>query len=695
MTTSAIIGIVLIFSFMGWGILFQKASQSKEEWRSGLNFLVGVSTVAFLGGILNLASLVSETTNRVVVALGLLAYGVTLRCSSSKLRSIVLSTSQAVRRHPLSTLAAVPFLVSIAIVYLSYCKGWFFNSTDDYNGYFVYPLKMLQTGSMGSDPFSQRRFSGLGANSYLQSIALSFVSLQRVSLIEPALILIMLPVLIYGMLAKAGGSRMWTVATLPFLLAIAVHAPRANSSNVVLGLALLIALLHFYFDSRDRALTLSRCLSISLISACVCSLKGNLASFPPISLSIFFGSRVLEAFFKKRPVMHELKYAGLSALLFLSFLAPWLISAYPSIGSWYYPLLGKGYTVTSYHDVEGLLKIHADYPHFFFAAVDSLRYPGLLAALILFVGLAASTARKEIQLLLAVWLGTVYFTMTQSYLKALLICLISGCAFSLFFIVKNRHKPLTQLLFYAGGQLGAVWIAAVGMYLAVAGCCYQRFQFSQAYACLIAFLVLTGVYLREKPSRLLAVLLGVVSFAIAFQEVTFDGIPSNLLTSPNLFINRMSEHARVVFSLPSNQGAMTLPEPRTPGIYASLQESIPQGKTVLARVLTPYLLDFRKHNIWVADVPGEVSPPPGMPYKAGPDALARYLENLGVCYVAFSYGSPEIRSGHLAQIDHFYSWIRAESQLTEDFQQNLMALSKLKPSVFDDGKSFVLKLCSK
>lgn len=52
-----------------------------------------------------------------------------------------------------------------------------FNLHDDYHADFVFPKKMLQMGSMGPDPFRERRLeSSLGGGTFLNTFILSMLS---------------------------------------------------------------------------------------------------------------------------------------------------------------------------------------------------------------------------------------------------------------------------------------------------------------------------------------------------------------------------------------------------------------------------------------------------------------------------------------------------------------------------------------
>jgi hypothetical protein len=104
-------------------------------------------------------------------------------------------------------------------------------------------------------------------------------------------------------------------------------------------------------------------------------------------------------------------------------------------------------------------------------------------------------------------------------------------------------------------------------------------------------------------------------------------------------------------------------------VYRRLQLYTPEKAPILAMLDEPYRLDFGRNPIAILDLPGVVSPAPGMPTKDAA-ALAAYLEKLGIRYVAF------VRP---ARSKHLYSpktWETAQS-LTQGFPQQYMAPTAL------------------
>ena len=68
--------------------------------------------------------------------------------------------------------------------------------------------------------------------------------------------------------------------------------------------------------------------------------------------------------------------------------------------------------------------------------------------------------------------------------------------------------------------------------------------------------------------------------------------------------------------------------------YQLMQSRVPPGAPMLVMLDRPYWLDFGRNPIDVIDLPGNVSPPPGMSFAAD-DTLVAYLTARGVRFVAF------------------------------------------------------------
>jgi hypothetical protein len=67
--------------------------------------------------------------------------------------------------------------------------------------------------------------------------------------------------------------------------------------------------------------------------------------------------------------------------------------------------------------------------------------------------------------------------------------------------------------------------------------------------------------------------------------------------------------------------------------YSELQELVPAGEKILTMVDASYWLDYKRNPMFSINAVGGSSPPPGLPFEQGPNALASYLKGLGIRYV--------------------------------------------------------------
>jgi len=67
--------------------------------------------------------------------------------------------------------------------------------------------------------------------------------------------------------------------------------------------------------------------------------------------------------------------------------------------------------------------------------------------------------------------------------------------------------------------------------------------------------------------------------------------------------------------------------------YQILQDKVPAGKSILAIVDAPYLLNYSRNPIYNVDAIGGASPWGGMPFFKGPETLKSYLLKNGVDYI--------------------------------------------------------------
>ena len=77
----------------------------------------------------------------------------------------------------------------------------------------------------------------------------------------------------------------------------------------------------------------------------------------------------------------------------------------------------------------------------------------------------------------------------------------------------------------------------------------------------------------------------------------------------------------------------TFLDPRLKNAYREVQDAVPPGEKILTMVDASYLLDYKRNPMFSVNAVGGSSPPPGLPFDKGPEALAAYLKSLGIRYI--------------------------------------------------------------
>lgn len=320
-----------------------------------------------------------------------------------------------------------------------------------------------------------------------------------------------------------------------------------------------------------------------------------------------------------------------AAFLVAAFTLPWMISLFQSSGTLLYPLLGSGYHQSAYGN-------------------SLAPYGGL-------------TFSRTAQLLLHSWTDAVFI------------------AFILIAASWLASRPGKT-----GGREAALFMmlgAAVGSgFLALAtGEPHLRLAFPFVLATILV--ALTEVLSSRGPwgktyEEASAIVITLIASGFLVGSY-WDGAKSEYV---NCFRGIWSGTRN--YKLVSNQ---ELEE------YKRLQMSVPAGKPVLAWLDEPFLLDFGRNSIFVMDMPGESSLPPGIPLFKGSEELSRYLLSKSIQYVAYSYGDRAGIPEYLARksIPAGVSiWRRTVYTNLADVQGSLEELGERRKHIYDDGKNFVL-----
>ena len=587
--------------------------------------LTGLGLVIFLGGCLNLLHAISHPARLALVVAGVLAFlWMRPRAISPPVSESSLPQSHATfpwTRVVLS-LAALVFLIRFgASVHTPY-----YQNDDDYNFYLAAPVKMDALHQYAPDPFSERRvMSSLGGNYFLQSLILAELPVEDIQMADRALGLLLIVFVAAGLGAVFRLQPLQRALLGLFLLL--TPQLQFNLTFVVLPYALFCGLVYLAADVDE--LESRPGLQALLIGATAATIASFKSTYLPHGILFCLVIALLHA--RRRGLRAGLRtilFAGAGCLLVL---LPWMIASHAASGTWFYPLLGKGYQYSAY----GLFPPPS--------GGNSLK----IIAKVMIFNLP----------LVAVFLVEWFWCEPD-----------------------ERTRALVALT-------AAALVASVLVGIATGGDSVRRYNYPAIVAAILLLYLaashkanLFPTWRSRSIERLSAILCVCLAMYIGFNSWTYEYSMTLQCLRTSLTDFHIEPQATVL-------------------AYTAMERAIPAGPDgTIATVAFPFLLDFKSHDIAIADIPGAASLPPGWPARSDGNALAAYLLSNHRRYLALTaFDLSEIEKGNTKTIDNpaTTQWIRSESEIRIASFRQFDQLVHTRRHVYDDGSLIVLDLATR
>jgi hypothetical protein len=301
---ASVVGIaVATLMLWGWGSAFQRMfGLERANWPATV--AVGLAAVVFLGGILNLARLAVPWALALVAASGIYL---------------------ALRERIVFEMPAAPVALVVAVVMIftiaTQLPPGMYNGHDDFQKYFAYPVRMLETGTVFGSPLSAMGTQTLGAQAFLDAFVVALFPIVYINGVDAIFGLFLSMMLASGLspgkrnhpLHDCRGSiGLWNPDTQPNLAAqllgvasVAIIDPQyANISTLYCGSALIMA-----------SATVPGAAAVGLLYAALIAMKPTFAVF----VAIHFLATL-------RGVREALR----TALATAGFLLPWVLVHAPN-----------------------------------------------------------------------------------------------------------------------------------------------------------------------------------------------------------------------------------------------------------------------------------------------------------------------------------------------------------------------------
>jgi hypothetical protein len=381
---------ILLLSFTGWGRLAGKIARV-QRLPASVACALGISSLIFLGGLLNLVQGLYAGVLIGLVIAGLVFYLLFYRARPMEYRW------SAFWQHasPWVKFFCVAALVILAFRAAGTVRLGMFNNLDDGPAYLVFPHKLIASHAFAFDPFSDRRvISSLGGAYLLQGFVIVATSLTHIGMADRTLGLILLAGALFD-LGIAFELSAWQIAALEFL-AFLVPQQTINLTFVILPTSLLIAMVWFILQtpSAEDRVRLRYALLVGALGGAVISLKSTflpcIGAFALIPYLMLF-SRERRSDTWRLPLL-----AGVGCLVIL---VPWMISMKLNSGTYLFPLLGYGVDYASYGLLHAAVKFTStrSFIKIFLQAIALL----ILACIQVMAGAWERRARLSLSILIA------------------------------------------------------------------------------------------------------------------------------------------------------------------------------------------------------------------------------------------------------------------------------------------------------
>lgn len=581
---TALWGVAILVSAVGWGALFARylyGDETQVDW--GLEAALGMAAFLALGGLLAALSLVSVTTSYIAVTSGVVLFAFRLRF---RLRVGVesvpanLDSQNGVHPGKSSTLGLTAITILYGFGTIHYLGSAAAWPANIVDDFQAYFSFPKQLLATGTleEPFSSRRIDTYGGQSYLQAIVLAFSTTSRIGVFDNGICVLVLIGLVVGWVRERPHLPL-TVA-LPALFGLLLSPyPHFNHNAASEFSGAVFFLAMFRVFERPR-----RSGEGGWADALALALVASAAC--TMRQTNFAAAALIPLLYYGIRIVSEgdlrwrwAREAMLAAIFSVILLLPWMALAYRACGTPIYPLiLGSG--AKDYVDL-GPISLTDRLRYFFSAGLYQGRIPGLLLTL------AA---------------GFLVARRTNLSLRASLI----GTALA------------TILLFYVLAPADDVDGT-------------DRYAFSYLLAYFLAVSLVTAGHLVNATAQCTRsnVALTLIISAVGLQLIQ-GSLPLGFSAFPNpeAFISTVTGRSE------SDRAG--------DAVYETAQRAVPEGATLLVMLDQPFRLDFKRNRILLWDQPGAVSPAPHLPIGENADALAKYLLDQGIRYVAYCDGpSPE------------------------------------------------------
>src|SRR5580698_873971 len=216
--TSLVLLAVATLMFFGWGSAFLNLFRLKPTaWPATV--ALGMAAVVFVGGVLNLARIAYPAALATITIVGLL-----------------LALREGFSFEPPSILVAIIIAAAVIFTIATQLPPSIYNFHDDYQKYFAYPVRMVETGTVFGSTLSAMGLQTLGAQAFLDGFVIAFFPIAYINGVDAVFGLFLCLILA----AQVTPSRITSAVCV--LSVFLINPQYVNISTLYCGSALIVAM---------------------------------------------------------------------------------------------------------------------------------------------------------------------------------------------------------------------------------------------------------------------------------------------------------------------------------------------------------------------------------------------------------------------------------------------------------------------
>lgn len=650
--------LIYLAAAYGWGRLV--VGRFYADYRPGWTFTIvfGLGVWIFVGGLLNAARLAFPNALDAMLGAGLVLALAPAWASVGTPKMIVANFHDWRARFRKTSLPDRLSFVLVAFVCLflvsTLMPARAFNFHDDFYTYLPRPVRMLQTGSLGGNPFEVLGADSLGAQAFMQSFFVDHLPLDYINAFD-AICCFVLGLFLLREIGRRFGVH-WIFLLASLLTFIVINPQYVNVSSLYSGSLMILAAVFASIvfaegmGGADRKGMFAGATGVALFLTSLVTLKTTFAVFAVAYFAVHSGC-VLYLGTNRSGVTRSIFFVVLAAVILAT---PWILVSLPNYSTALrIALEGSAPAVTGGGD----------------------GWTGFISKLVTVFSLEKG------------WGGSF---LKYSLLASLLA--LAGSA-SLYRLIKSRDILYRQRL---SAISAACLAAAVGYFSNV----YLldpdnavRYSIPILIAVTSASLLFAGSGLMSSPGENfkrspVASAAGVAALGVT---LVIGGVFSGDLVDRG----KRAYQQRTLLSFPVSEthlayNDLTLGKSTETWVRGE-QDKAEAGRAILAFIAFPFHLDFSRNPVFTVNESVFMTPWSDFPLNGDAETARRYLGGLGIRYVMYQYRGPTVKSeSELQSYASSAYWIYRKAGETNTRFRKVMRDLVENSRLVDAGPGFVM-----